>query len=60
MQEFYRQWHGRSKDEALRLAELRLLRDLRAGRVTVATPAGRVRLPEHPFFWAGFVLLGEP
>jgi CHAT domain-containing protein len=60
MQEFYRQWHGRSKDEALRLAELRLLRDLRAGRITVATPAGRARLPEHPFFWAGFVLLGEP
>jgi len=59
MQAFYRQWRGRAKDEALRLAELQLLRDLRAGRITIATPAGRARLPEHPFFWAGFVLLGD-
>lgn len=47
---------GGNKAEALRGAQLRLLRDLRAGRVTIRS----VRLAEDPFFWAGFILVGEP
>jgi CHAT domain-containing protein len=37
-----------------------MVRALRAGRVRVDTPAGSIRLPEHPVLWAGFVLVGEP
>ncbi len=51
---------GQDKSRALRAAQLRLLRELRAGRVKVKTPAGLLTLPEHPVFWAGFVLQGEP
>lgn len=59
--DFYRAWlAGASKGRALRTAQLKLLRDLRAGRVTVSTTAGPVVLPEHPIFWAGFSLIGEP
>jgi CHAT domain-containing protein len=59
--DFYRAWlGGESKSRALRAAQLRLLRDLRAGRVTITTPAGNVSVPEHPVFWAGFALFGEP
>ena len=59
--DFYRAWFaGESKGRALRNAQLRLLRDLRAGRVKIATPAGEVSVPEHPVFWAGFALFGEP
>ena len=59
--EFYRAWlSGESKSRALRRAQLRLLRDLRAGRVRVSTAAGLVSIPEHPVFWAGFALFGEP
>jgi CHAT domain-containing protein len=58
---FYRAWFaGQSKARALRTAQLQLLRDLRAGQVTLDTPAGRVSLPQHPVFWAGFALIGEP
>jgi len=58
---FYRSWlGGASKASSLRQAQLRLLTDLRAGRVHVTTPVGRVTVPEHPVFWAGFVLFGEP
>ena len=58
---FYRSWlTGVSKARALRAAQLSLLRDLRAGTVQIDTPAGRVSLPEHPVFWAGFALIGEP
>lgn len=58
--DFYRSWlGGQSKGRALREAQLRLLRDLRAGRVRISTPAGAVSLPEHPVFWAGFALFGE-
>lgn len=58
---FYRSWlAGSDKAAALRAAQLALIRDLRAGRVTVNTPAGEVSIPEDPAFWAGFVLLGEP
>ncbi len=58
---FYASWlQGSSKVDALRTAQLRLLADLRAGRVTVHTPAGDLTLPETPLLWAGFLLLGEP
>jgi CHAT domain-containing protein/tetratricopeptide (TPR) repeat protein len=59
--DFYRAWlAGQSKSRALRAAQLSLLRDLRAGRVRITTPAGLVSIPEHPVFWAGFALFGEP
>lgn len=58
---FYRGWQGgRTKADALRRAQLALLADLRAGRVRVDTPIGPVPVPEHPVFWAGFSLFGEP
>lgn len=61
MRSFYRHYaRGRSKSEALRTAQLELLAALRQGRVAVATPLGRMSLDEHPVFWAGFVLLGQP
>ena len=59
--EFYRAWFGgAAKAAALRDAQLGLLRELRAGRVRVTTAIGPVPLPEHPVFWAGFILYGEP
>jgi CHAT domain-containing protein len=58
---FYRAWlGGASKARALRTAQLGLMNDLRAGKIHIVTPAGLVSLPEHPVFWAGFALLGEP
>jgi CHAT domain-containing protein len=58
---FYKSWlGGQSKARALRAAQLELLADLRAGRVLLQTAAGPVVLPEHPAFWAGFALIGEP
>jgi CHAT domain-containing protein len=58
---FYRAWLGGSdKARGLRSAQLALLSALRAGRVSVQTPYGRVVLPEDPVFWASFVLQGEP
>jgi CHAT domain-containing protein len=48
------------KSRALRTAQLRLMRALRAGRVQVNTLVGPMTLPEDPVFWAGFVLQGEP
>jgi CHAT domain-containing protein/tetratricopeptide (TPR) repeat protein len=48
------------KSRALRAAQLRVVRELRAGRVQVNTTLGPVTLPEDPAFWAGFVLQGEP
>jgi tetratricopeptide (TPR) repeat protein len=57
---FYGAWlRGADKASALRAAQLQLLADLRAGRVTVPTKLGQVVLPEDPMFWAGFVLIGE-
>jgi CHAT domain-containing protein/tetratricopeptide (TPR) repeat protein len=58
---FYSAWlKGRSRLDALRAAQLQVIADLRGGRVQIHTPAGDITLPEHPLFWAGFVLLGEP
>jgi CHAT domain-containing protein len=59
--EFYRGYlqHARP-GRALRTAQLRLLGDLRAGRIRVATPAGPLILPENPALWAAFIVLGEP
>jgi len=59
--EFYKALLGHAdKSESLRIAQLRLIQQLRAGRVRVKTPLGPVTLPEDPVFWAGFVLQGEP
>lgn len=59
--EFYRRWlNGADKATALRAAQLALIRQLRAGTISISTRAGRVAIPEDPEFWAGFVLLGEP
>ena len=49
-----------TKARALRTAQLRLLRDLRANKLQIETPLGKVLLPEHPVFWAGLALFGEP
>ena len=58
---FYRRWlGGATKSSALRTAQLQMLTALRAGRMTITTAAGPIVLPEHPIFWAGFVLIGEP
>ncbi len=58
---FYRRWlRSGSPSEALRAAQLALLRDLRAGRVVAQTAAGPVVVPEHPTAWAGLVLVGRP
>ena len=59
MEHFYRAWPARSTGDALRAAQLRLLRDIRAGRVRIQTAAGPAIVPNHPYYWAGFVLLGE-
>jgi CHAT domain-containing protein len=51
---------------ALRAAQLSTLAALRQGKVTVTAPGdlnGRgttIALPDHPLFWAGFIIVGEP
>jgi len=61
MPDFYKRLlRSGSKIDSLRDAQLSLIRSLRAGRVRAQTPLGRITLPEHPFFWAGFMLIGEP
>lgn len=45
---------------ALRAAQVGVIQALRKGTLKVTTPSGEVALPEHPLFWAGFVLVGEP
>jgi CHAT domain-containing protein/tetratricopeptide (TPR) repeat protein len=68
---FYRAWligpklngaglNGAGKARALRSAQLRLLSELRLGKVKLHTSAGTLALPEDPVFWASFVLQGEP
>jgi len=61
MATFYRQWRaGADKGTALRRAQLELIRQLRTGGVRVKAPGGAViPLQEHPFYWAGYVLIGE-
>jgi CHAT domain-containing protein/tetratricopeptide (TPR) repeat protein len=52
MQKFYKGWTGASpvsKAEALRQAQLSLLRRAKAGSVSFA----------HPYFWAPFILIGN-
>jgi CHAT domain-containing protein len=59
MDEFYRQYGaGVAKSAALRMAQLKLIGDLRSGRVVVDTAIGPVALGEHPALWAGFVVQG--
>ena len=59
VEEFYRRFlAGASPGRALRAAQLKLLADLRFGRVVVQTLAGPMTLPEHPALWAGFLLQG--
>jgi CHAT domain-containing protein/tetratricopeptide (TPR) repeat protein len=61
MSAFYRHWRdGMDKRFALRQAQLDLLRDLRSGSVRVKTRTGVIPLQEQPFYWAGYVLMGEP
>ena len=56
---FYREWQSsQSKGDALRRAQLHMIRELRGGRIAVDTPAGRYVVPEHPSLWAGLVLMG--
>ena len=50
----------KDKSDALRNAQLRLLRSLRRGEVLVDTPFGKLPLPENPILWAGFELIGAP
>lgn len=58
---FYRELNaGRNRSEALRIAELGLIRQLRAGKVRANTALGPVTLPDDPTFWASFTLSGEP
>ena len=61
MSAFYRHWRGgMDKRTALRQAQLDLLRDLRSGSVRVKIRTGVIPLQEQPFYWAGYVLMGEP
>lgn len=49
-----------SPSEALRAAQLKMLADLRAGRVHAETLQGETRLPATPAVWASFSVIGEP
>ena len=58
---FHEKWRGQGdKRRALRDAQLQMIRELRAGALTVRAGQGTVRLREQPFNWAGYMLLGEP
>jgi CHAT domain-containing protein len=58
---FYRSLQRvKDKGRALRAAQLQLLDALRHGQVKIPTPTATYILPEHPAFWASFILLGEP
>ena len=59
MTRFYRGYlAGTSKDHALRAAQLALLRDLRAGKVTRTVGETTLTYAEHPHLWAGTILIG--
>lgn len=51
---------GVSKDQALRTAQLALIRDLRAGRVKGTIGRTAITYPEHPWLWAAPILVGAP
>ncbi|HEY8054475.1 MAG TPA: CHAT domain-containing tetratricopeptide repeat protein [Terriglobales bacterium] len=51
---------GQTPSQALRSAQLRMIADLRAGRIQVPTLRGPQVLPASPRYWAGFTLFGEP
>jgi CHAT domain-containing protein len=51
---------GTSKDRALRVAQLALLADLRAGKVRLAVGETTLTYSEHPHLWAGAILIGAP
>ncbi|MFN7975202.1 MAG: CHAT domain-containing protein [Acidobacteriota bacterium] len=58
MERFYSELgQGVPKARALRHAQVATIDALRQG--AIRTPSGRV-LPESPFFWAPFVLIGDP
>lgn len=58
---FYRRYASTyAKSKSLRAAQLALLADLRAGKITVTAGGRKVILPEHPLLWAAFFLSGEP
>jgi CHAT domain-containing protein len=58
---FYRNLNRfQDKGKALRAAQLQLLSALRGGQMKIATATDTYILPEHPAFWASFILLGEP
>ena len=61
MARFYREYaSGVPKDRALRIAQLALIRDLRAGRVAGTVGRTVVPYPEHPWLWAAPILIGAP
>lgn len=51
---------GQTTSAALRSAQLSMLRDLRRGKIRVATASGMVALRPDPAYWAAFSLAGEP
>ncbi len=48
------------KARALRRAQIDVLKQLRAGQLSVATSSGSMILREHPVLWSGFILVGLP
>jgi len=60
MAEFYKQLRSARTADALRSAQIAIMQRLRAGALSVRTPAGPAVLAEHPLLWAGFELVGEP
>jgi CHAT domain-containing protein len=51
---------GATVSDALRSAQLRQLRALRAGRVTMKAGNQTVALPATPLLWAGYIAVGAP
>jgi CHAT domain-containing protein/tetratricopeptide (TPR) repeat protein len=61
MRRFYRARNETSRTaDALRTAQLAVLASLRKGTLEVTTPGGRFTPREHPLYWAGFLVVGEP
>ena len=51
---------GATVSDALRAAQLRQLRALRAGTVTMTVGTTVVKLPATPLLWAGYIAVGVP